>query len=680
MKLPLSWLKEWVPVRAGAEEIAKRLTFAGLEIEGILEAEGDFVLEVNVTPNRGDCLSVRGLAREISALYGAPLKAPYKSTTAKAPSKSPLSVSIARPKSCPRYALAVIDGVRVGASPAWLVKRLAQVGVRSVNNLVDVTNFVLFELGHPLHAFDRSKLRGGKLMIRNAKSEESFKTLDGMNRKLLADDLVIADAEGPVALAGVMGGANSEVDGGTSSVAIECAYFDPATVRRASRRLGLVSDSSFRFERGVDPEGIPEALNRAVALVLEVAGGNLVASTNLYPQKVARRKIRFQPAETATVLGGEWPVPEIRSSLVRLGFEVKPAAKGEWQVTAPSYRGDVVRSVDLIEEIARLQGLDRVPEKFPALSAPVTRGSDLSSERKIKTLLADLGLQETIHYSFVSRQMASLLGDLGDRETIALSNPLSQEDAVMRPSLLPSLLSAASLHDRHKIGTLRIFELRNVFRASQEGCIDESKRLAGLLMGSRLQSHWSDGVRATDFYDLKGVVQSVLETLSLRGRASFVKSAASYLHPGQQAEVHVDGRKIGVLGEAHPDLLARFDLKKNVYLFELDWSALTSGAAAKPRFKDYPRTPVVERDLALVVEEGVEAGALLDYIRSRDPVISEARVFDLYRGSQVPAGKKSLAFSLRMSRPERTLTDGEVNEVFNRVVEGLKGNFQAEIR
>jgi phenylalanyl-tRNA synthetase beta chain len=677
MKVPVSWLKEWVPVRASAKEIAKRLTFAGFEVEGIASVDGEPVLEVNVTPNRGDALSIRGIAREVAALYQLPLKFPVKKSPWKAPAKSAVAVSIVRPKSCPRYALAVIDNVKVGPSPDWLVRRLAQTGVRPVNNVVDVTNFVLMELGQPLHAFDRSKIRGGKILVRNAKPGETLKTLDGAERKLVADDLVIADVEGPLALAGVMGGVPSEVTSSTTSIALECAFFDPAVVRRASRRLGILSESSYRFERRVDPEAIPEALQRAVLLILETAGGQVSSIIDLYKERQKPAHVRFRPEETSAVLGGTWTEKEIRSVLQRLGFGITVSGKGEWLVTAPSYRGDVSRSVDLIEEVARLLGLDRVPENFPSLRTPARVGADFEPERRIKSLLSDLGLQETIHYGFVSPELAAALGEEG---RFALANPLSREESVLRSSLLPSLLAAASHHARHKMGTFRAFELRIVFEPKPGARPSEKKKLAGLLMGTRLGAHWSGGVQGTDFYDLKGVVERILSSLGLDAKTSFLKGSVSYLHPGQQASLFIDERPVGVLGEVHPDVLGRFDLKKAAYVFELDWPSLVSASAPMRRFRDYPRLPVVERDLALVVDQGIEAGNLAAFIARQDPVIADAKVFDLYQGSQIADGKKSLAFSIRMSRADRTMTDEEVNEVFQRIIQGVKSEFRADVR
>ncbi len=678
MKLPLTWLKEWVAVKGGADEIAHKLTFAGLEVEGIASVEGETVLEVNVTPNRGDCLSVRGLAREIAVLYGAPLKTPWKAAALKPSPKSAVGVTISRPKSCPRYALAVIDEVRVGPSPAWLVRRLAQTGVRSVNNVVDVTNYVLMELGQPLHAFDRSKLRGGKIVVRGAKAGEVLKTLDGIDRKLDTGDLVIADADGPVALAGVMGGAGSEVDSGTSSIALESAFFDPAVVRPAARRLGIQSESSYRFERGVDPEGIFQALGRAVSLILEIAGGKTVSAVDLYREKKKPSAIRFHPSEVADTLGGVWKESEVRSTLQGLGFSVKAGAKGEWRVTAASHRHDVSRSVDLVEEVARVRGLERVEEKFPVLRAAPGGGKDFSPERRVRTLLEHSGFWETVHYSFTSPETSALLGEA---PTAALANPLGCENSVLRASLLPSLLTTAAYHVRHQMETFRAFELRTAFLPSDSGDSgrpEERRRLAGVLMGGRLLSHWSEGVRETDFYDLKGIVERILGLFGLSG--AFEKGSAPFLHPGQQARVTAGGRTLGVLGELHPDVLGRLDFKKPVFVFDFDWRSLLEAERTERRYRDFPRTPVVERDLAVVVGEGTEAGALADFIRRQDVVIADARVFDLYRGGQIAAGKKSLAFSIRMSRADRTLTEGEVNEVIARIVEGLKGDFHAEIR
>jgi phenylalanyl-tRNA synthetase beta chain len=670
MKAPISWLKEWAPVKAGAEEIAKRLTFAGLEVEGIEAVEGETVLEVNVTPNRGDCLSIKGLAREVAALYGMDLKVPFKRSTGRVPAKSAIPVSVARHASCPRYALAVIDGVKVGASPEWLIRRLSQMGVRSVNNVVDVTNYVLMELGQPLHAFDRAKIRGGRITVRNAKAGETLTMIDGTEKKLEASDLVIADAEGPQALAGVMGGLNSEVGPSTTSIVLECAFFDPAAVRRASRRLGLISESSYRFERRTDPEGVPEALERAVSLIIQVAGGTVLSVTDLYKRREPTTCLRFRPADVASVLGGTWGDREIRSSLQGLGIEIKGSGT-EWKVKPPSHRGDIERPIDLIEEVARLRGLERIPEKFPALSAPVSKGSNLSRERRVRSLLVDLGFQETIHYSFLSPELSASLGEGAGGALLA--NPLSRDDSVLRTSLIPSLLESAAHHARHKMETLRIFELRTAFEAKEGERPVEKRRLAGLLMGARLGSHWSGGVQKTDFYDVKGVVERVLSELGGFGNVEFSKGQASYLHPGQQSAVLREGTTLGILGEVHPDVLGRFDLRKASYVFELDWETLVAGSEATVRFQEFSRTPVVERDLAVVVDRGLDSGRLAAFIAGQDPVISD-------EGNQIAAGKKSLAFAIKMGSADRTLTDEEVNGVFQRIIENVKTKFGAEIR
>jgi phenylalanyl-tRNA synthetase beta chain len=474
-----------------------------------------------------------------------------------------------------------------------------------------------------------------------------------------------------------MGGKDTEVETGTTSIALECASFDPSTVRRAVRRLGVASESSYRFERGVDPEGVLFALGRAVALVLETAGGRLVSVADLYREKTKPAAIPFRPSEVTEVLGGAWKDAEIRSTLQGLGFSVKTGGKGTWRVDVPAHRRDVARPADLVEEVARVRGLDRVGEKFPVLAEVPAEGADLSPGRRVRNLLADLGLQETVHYSFTSPETAGLLGDV---PAVTLANPLGRDDSVLRASLLPSLVVTAAHHARHKMETFRAFELRTVFSASADGRPAEGKRLAGVLMGRRLLSHWSEGVLETDFFDLKGVVERILARLGLDDEAVFERGAESYLHPGQQARVVAGGKTLGVLGELHPDALARLDLKKAVYVFDLDWRGLTEFRRPERRYRDFPRTPVVERDLAVVVGEGTEAGAVLRFIRERDPVVADARVFDLYRGGQIPPGKKSLAFSIRMGRPDRTLTDPEINQVFQKVVEGVCREFGAEIR
>lgn len=677
MRLPVTWLKEFVPFRQSIDELARRLTFGGFEVESVLDVEGDKVFEINVTPNRGDCLSVYGMARETGALLGIPLKKQKSEKLKTQKKKSPISVVVKAPKKCPRYAMAVIAGVKIGASPDWLRRKLTQVGIRPVNNVVDVTNYVLMEMGQPLHAFDYSKIAGEdgnkKIIVRTAQEGEKLLTLDGEEYSLNTDDLVIADSSAPIALAGVMGGEGSEIDGASTTVALESAFFEPAGIRRTSRRLGARSESSYRFERRVDPEAVLPALIRAALMIQSVAGGEIVGEPVVVRRdEAAPRRISFDPSLVEARLGGHWTTAAIKKSFARLNFPVREKGKG-WEVTVPSYRGDLSCDADLVEEVARLEGLERIPTTFPALTAATPAAdSSYALERQGRRLLSDLGFNETIHFSFCSPEEIKHFDPSLMDKAVVLENPLGQEYSVMRPTLLTSLLKTIAFHHRHKISSVRLFELRNVFSKNGEA-VEERKTVSGVLSGQKILSHWSDQNHQTDFFDLKGVVERF-------GDFDFAKGDAVFLHPGKQAAVKKDGKRIGVIGEIHPDLQSHFDLKQPVYLFELDAKLFFEVGEKKKNFEDYSRYPIVERDLALLVDEATPAGPILDFIGKQDPAIWQVSLFDLYRGAQVPAGKKSLAFSIHVGNRERTLTDEEVNGIYGKLVEGVKKSFGAEIR
>lgn len=692
MKLPLSWLKDFVPVKLSAEALAHRLTMGGFEIEEILDVGGEEVFEVNVTPNRGDCLSILGLAREVSAICGVPLRpfAPFgrqdqvrPANTRSLKVETPASVRVESKRKCPLYSMAFFSGVRVGPSPDWLVKRLEWAGLRSLNTIVDITNYVLMESGQPLHAFDLDKVAGARVVVRQARSGEKILALDGEEHELSHGDLVIADSEKPIAIAGIIGGRNTEIDEGTKAVALECAFFDPMSIRRTSRSLGIQTDSSYRFARGVDPEGVLRALERAASLIEEIAGGTPAGKVMEIREKkhpVFRVSgIPCNPAEIQTRLGGEWRIPQIRDVFKRLNLRIR--AKGSsWEILPPSYRrGDLRISADLIEEVARLGGLDRIPVTFPPLKGtPRDQDPARVARRQAKSLLASLGLRETIHFSFLAPQEVAALDPSLLDSCIALGNPLSVEGSILRPSLLPSLLKTASFHHRHKMFSVRLFELKKRYYRDA-GSPRERLTLAGLLGGARLSTHWSQKTEETDFYDVKGVLGRLLDSLK-RPDIRFSPGRISFLHPSQQAVLQGQDKTVGVVGEVHPDVLERFDLKRRVFVFELDWEELVSARTGETCFSDYSRLPLVERDLALIVDEAIPADSLSEFIRSQDPSIGRVAPFDLYRGSQIPEGKKSLAFSVQLGLKDRTLTEEEINGIYGRVVENLKRHFGAEIR
>lgn len=691
MKVPVPWLKEFVPVPSNVEALAHRLTMGGFEVEEIFEKDGEKILEVNVTPNRGDCLSILGIAREVGALYGVSVRRPKATASSgkKGPLRAwtPVSVSVKSPAGCPRYSMVVISGVKIGPSPLWLVRRLELSGIRTINNVVDVTNYVLLETGQPLHAFDHAKISGkisgSRVIVRQAKAGEKILTLDGEERELQAGDLVIADAERPIAIAGVMGGKETEIDDQSKTIALECAFFNPSTIRRTSRRLGLQTDSSYRFERRVDPEGVIAALERAVSLIREVSGGEAAGTRIDLRQSSLEnfqgKKISFDPVATEARLGGGWRPALIRQIFRKLNLRVSEKGARHWEVLPPSYRGDLGLPADLMEEVVRLGGIERIPVTFPVLhSAPHPLAREQILERDVRGLLRDLGFHEAIHFSFLSpRDLADFDPALVE-QAVSLGNPLSAETSVLRQSLLPSLLKTAGTHHRHKIFAVRLFELRKCFVRGPGGIV-ERKMLSAILTGPSLMSHWSQKPQETDFSDMKGVVQRLFEGLEIED-VEFIPGQAAFLHPRRQALLQSQGENLGVLGEIHPDVLHRMELKRAAYVFELDWASLLLGLRPERRVEEFSRFPVVERDLALVVDEGIAAGSLSHFIKRQDVSIRKVSFFDLYRGVQVPEGKKSLAFSIQLGQKDKTLTDEEVNLIHGRVIENVKKEFGAEVR
>ncbi len=691
MKIPLSWLKEWVPVKAKPEELAEVLTFAGFEVEGIEEFGKDVVLDVNVTPNRGDALSVLGIAREVAALYKVLLKKPAfkKAVPSKASPGEAIPVDVRRKKACPRYALGLLRGVKVGPSPEWLARRLESVGLRTVNNVVDVTNYLMIETGQPLHAFDRKKLTGHKIAVRSAHEAEKIKTLDSQERTLHAEDLVIADDTGPIAIAGVMGAARAEVDAETTEIALECAWFDPPTIRKTARRLGLKTEASYRFERRVDPEAISETIQRAISMIIDVAGGEVAGPVEevFQEKKIETPKVHFSPSHLRSLMGGEWEAGEIQGGLQRLGFGVsaKSHVKDMWEVEIPSYRGDIERAEDVIEEVVRLLGYENIPPEFPPLKhAPIVGEASTPLKKRMRTLLVDAGLRETIHYTFGSPEAATSVRPVFmPREVeagLTLANPLGREFSVLRSSLVPGLLATTAHQMRHKLGAFHAFEMGKIF-GKLEGHPWEKKILAGVLSGLRPSGHWSGGNVAVDFFDLKGVVEKIVRLCGLESETAIVKSQdIAFLHPGKQAAIHAGGKILGSFGEIHPDAAETFEMKIAPLVFEIDWESLIAYNKKTPPYRAFTRLPLVERDLALLLDEGVAADEVIRFLKEADETIREALVFDLYKGGQVPQGKKSLAFSLRLGRDDRTLTDDEVLAVHEKLISGLKHKFGAQIR
>jgi phenylalanyl-tRNA synthetase beta chain len=660
----------------------------------------DVILEVNVTPNRPDALSHLGIAREVAAFTGGKVRLPpARVAEGGAPASEAVRVRIESPEKCPRYAARVVEGVRIGPSPLPLARRLESCGVRPINNVVDATNLVLLELGHPLHAFDLEQVAGREIVVRTARPGERMTTLDGKERLLDPDDLVIADRDRASALAGVMGGGNSEISWGTTRVLLESAWFAPAGIRRTSRRHGLKTEASYRFERGADRGMVIPALDRCAALIAELAGGTVrKGAVDAHPRPARPAEVRLRWRRPAEILGMEISREEARRILAGLGFGER-ASDGEGaRFAVPSWRMDVTGEEDLVEEIVRTRGYDAIPETLPrnAAETPVDPAETRATDR-IREALEGMGFAEAVNFSFVAERDLEPFGHRigagdgkGRAPGVRLKNPISADMAVMRTSLLPSLLRNAALNLRQRVDDVRMYEVARVYRANpsfgqagQDQPSSEPVEVAGVIVGRRHAAGWAVGAEAADFYDAKAAVAAVLDALGIGGvrfepggEAMHPRHSARLLAP--TADANPD-EVLGEVGEIHPRIAAAFELPRGVLAFRLSLEALVRRARLVPQHRPIPRFPAVLRDLAVVVAEGVRAEEVLRAARE-EPLVEEAAVFDVYTGPPIPAGKRNLALSIRYRAAERTLTDAEADAAHAAIVKRLAARFGAELR
>lgn len=694
MKLTLNWLKEFVGVKASPQRMAEVLTMAGLEVESIVPLHpedgraADWLVELGITPNRGDCLGILGVAREVAALTGVRLKLPPANPHTSDPGiKRAVEIRIVSPRLCPRYSARVVREIRVAPSPSWLQTRLEACGIRAINNVVDVTNWVMLETGQPLHAFDLDRLSAKRIIVRQAGAVKKFVTLDGAERELAPEDLLICDGDVPVALAGIMGGRDSEVRSESRSVLLESAHFDPLTVRRTAKRLGLHSEASHRFERGVDPEGTLYALDRAVFLLKEIASGvPLKGVLDRFTLRTKTKAILLRKQRVRRLLGVELSSGEVERILKSLGVKIHRRSKGGLKVLPPSYRRDLAREADIIEEIARLHGYDKIPSTLPLVRS---RGGNIDSrlrwERRIRSFLAGEGLTEMIHLPFASAQMNRGFPGLwqDQRSPVSILNPLIQENAEMRLSLLPGLVENLKAHISQKLKGFYGFDLGKVFSLNREGSPEEKECLAAILSGKRERK----GLRAKEepslsFLDIKGLVEEILELVGVGERAAWTKRRApSFLHPGKASSLEIDDSWIGYLGELHPELCEALNLP-SFLIFELDFEKLVQYAPRQLTFCPLPRFPSVERDLAVVLDDEFPAQRIVSWIKEqfKNPLVEDVQVFDQYKGSPVPEGKKSLAYTVSYRAKDRTLTDAEVKDLHRELVSRIGEVFGAQLR
>ncbi len=663
----------------------------GQPLAAYWDLEPDVVLEIELTPNRADAASHVGVAREISALADRDLRLPAV-TLCRQPGEAArmVRVVIEHAEACPRYVAKLIDNVRVGPSPQWLVRRLRAAGMRSVNNVVDVTNFVMLEIGQPLHAFDLDKLAGPEIRVRLSRSGEQIETLDGRLRTLQEGILLICDAEKPVAIAGVMGGANSEVGPETRRVLLESAYFHPAAVRRAARQLGLNTEASYRFERGVDPEGALWAAERAAQLIAELTGAEVVPGTvDLYPRPIPLRQVRLRLSRLNALLGSRYGAEEVVGVLSRLGLKLEPESEGSWKCTIPGYRPDLDREVDLIEEVGRIRGWDSLtlPERVPLPYPGEGEEEDFARTDRMRDVLAGMGLWEVYANSLLSEALAEPFAPA--QEWVRTINPISADMVVARPSLIPGLLRIVSHNQRHQQEDVRFFEFGRVFRRRPEATsgpvpgYEERLHLGIILSGLRAPLAWDRPMKEVDWFDMRGLLEALCEGLGL-DRFAFVVPDEPVGWFCDLVQLYYGEHLVGWMGRSTPRLEERFELRRPVVFAELNWEAIQGAVQRRVSARAYSpfsRQPIVERDVAFVVPLEVRAGELERLLRQvGQPELIELELFDLYQGERLPPNTRSLAYRLRLAHPERTLTEAEVQAVLDRMVQAAETHLGARLR
>ena len=650
----------------------------------------DIVLDIDLTPNRPDCLSLIGVARETAALQGNALRYPDAQQADNGQSiLEQASVTIEDPDLCPRYTARLIEGVTIGPSPAWLQDRIRSVGMRPINNVVDITNFVMMELGQPLHAFDFDRLADHRIIVRRARQGETFVSLDNKERVLDSEMLMICDGEKPVGIGGVMGGLNSEVEVSTRRVLLESACFNPVSIRRTAKRLNLNSEASHRFERGVDPQGTLAALHRAAKLIAELGQGTLIdGHIDMHPGAQDIPPIRLDVDRTNRLLGTALNAEDICRLLEAIEIKTETVSGGlSIDAWPPSFRVDIHQPEDLLEEIARCWGYNRIKTRMPHVAAGRARpNQDLDVKHTVRSLMNGFGFTETINYSFISERAGDYLHLADDdprRATVRILNPLTEDQNVMRTSLVPGLMETAVRNVAQQMKDLKIFEIGKTFISRGQDCQpDERDILAALWTGARHENAWNRKVVACDFYDIKGVIEGLLCGLRLED-IRFIRARESqspYLHCGAAADIVIASQRIGCIGEMHPTVLAEFNLKQPAFIFEIDLDRLTPLIPVRMQAALLPRYPSTSRDITLIVEDDLEAqGVLLDIQQMGQELVEDVWIFDVFKGRPIPTGKKSLSLRVVYRSASGTLEDEKVNTIHRDLTRQLLETYKADL-
>ncbi|MFH0846459.1 MAG: phenylalanine--tRNA ligase subunit beta [Chloroflexota bacterium] len=678
-------------VSAGMVCSEKELGLSG-EHEGILvlpkdaplgtklaEYLGDTILDLEITPNRPDCLSVIGIARELVALTGEKLHVPEVTYPENGVAiDKEVRVSIADSDLCPRYSASLVTGVKVGESPDWLKARLTASGMRPINNIVDITNYVMLEYGQPLHAFDYHKLAGKEIIVRRARDGESIVSLDGVTRALAPDMLVIADRDKAVAIAGVMGGANSEVSEKTEAVLIESAHFKPTSIHYTARKLDLNSEASARFERGASEGLTVPALRRATQLLVELASGSAGKGiVDVYPGKKEPERVSLSLSKAKTVLGMPLSLETAASTLSALGFDCEANVHQEKVVATPPYwRSDIHIEEDLIEELARVVGYDKIPLTTLGQELPRHHPEEaFSFKKRVRQNLLGQGFQEVMSFSLSNETTLSRVKS--EVAPLRLTNPMTEDQTCLRTTLRAGLLTALADNRRFEEGGIRLFELGRVYLPHPDDLPEEPEMLSGILAGSRFDKSWHETGEQVDFYDAKGLVTGLLDEFGIV--ANFTESEDKSLSPGKQAQVMVAGSRVGVIGEVSSEVLTAFEISEPIYLFELNLGLVMPHTSREKRYQPLPRFPSVARDIALVLDEGITHEKVLGILNAF-PLVNKVALFDVYSGKQVAQGKKSLAYRIIFQSPDHTLVDEEVNGVMDKMLKRLSEELGATLR
>lgn len=675
MRVPIDWLREYCSFDITAEELASRLTMAGLEVEDIEETEGQKVFSTYVTPDRSDLLSMVGVAREVSALLASDFREPKPAVQEGTPKASDLvSVDIRSQRNCPRYSARVILDTKVVDSPAWMQKCLVAAGMRPINNIVDATNYVLLELGQPLHAFDYDLVTDHKIIVRQAEPGEKMTTIDGQERELTPDMLVIADPKGAVAVAGVMGGFNSEVSSSTRNVLLESAHFNRLSIRRTARALQMSTEASFRFERWVDPSITICALDR-VAQLIQQTGGYAVAVgvVDEYPATIEPARLTIRPQRASMVLGFEVSAEQIIDSLTRLGMDVEN--DGELKVKVPTFRPDIQREEDLIEEVGRIYGYDAIPET--PICGETTQGRDSREGEftsKVADILVSAGLQEVV--------TGSMTAPVEGETQAAIRNPMSDDLSKLRKQLILDLLSVIAYNVSRGTRDVGIFEIGRVFEPQDESILVEKLSIGAALTGSMWARVWNVDRSSlqVDFFICKGIVEDLLNRLNVRD-VIFKPTELEFFHPTRAAVIEASGTPIGVIGEISSEWTRRADISDRTYAFELDFEELMEKSGGPAVYKPISRYPAVARDLAIVVADEVPYRRVVEVLNEGSGALLEGiTLFDLYSGPPLLSGQKSLAFKIVFRSHERTLRDEEVDELLAHIRSLLASELGASFR